>query len=45
MLTLYRTPGCPRCNDIQNALEELAIAHRVVEVHTCNELMESFKEL
>ena len=38
MITIYRTKGCPRCSDIQEALEELAIARRVVEVHTCNEL-------
>jgi len=32
MFVLYVTPDCPRCSDIRSALEELAIAHRVVEV-------------
>jgi glutaredoxin len=32
MIVLYRTRGCPRCSAVQEALEEMALAHRVVEV-------------
>ena len=39
MIVLYRTPDCPRCASIQDALEELAIAHEVV-VGTRAELAE-----
>jgi len=43
MLTLYRTPACPRCNGIQEVLEELAIALRVVEVRTAADLPEDVR--
>lgn len=32
MITLFRTADCPRCRRIQDALEDLAVAHRVVVV-------------
>jgi len=32
MITLYRKRGCPRCTDIEEALKELTLAHRVVDV-------------
>ena len=32
MITLYRKRGCPRCADIEEALKELTLAHRVVDV-------------
>ncbi len=38
MLTLYRKPNCPRCASIQEALEQLAIKHKVVEVSDAAEL-------
>ncbi|MFW6119146.1 MAG: glutathione S-transferase N-terminal domain-containing protein [Planctomycetota bacterium] len=38
MITLYRTPGCPRCSDIQSALAELAITHEVVELDSADDL-------
>ncbi|RMH74673.1 MAG: hypothetical protein D6681_22840 [Calditrichaeota bacterium] len=30
MLVFYRTPECPQCKRIQEILEEMVIAHRVV---------------
>jgi len=30
MITFIRTKDCPRCSDIQEALEELVLAHEVV---------------
>lgn len=32
MITLYRTRNCPRCSRIQEALEDMAFAHRVTIV-------------
>ena len=43
MLTLYRAPACPRCSGIQEVLEELAIAHQVVEVRTAADLPEDLR--
>jgi glutaredoxin len=44
MLVFYRTPDCPRCGDIEDALEQLAMAHRVVEVHSQEELPHAVAE-
>lgn len=30
MITFIRTKDCPRCSDIQEALEEMVLAHEVV---------------
>ena len=38
MITFYRTPNCPRCSQIQGALEDLVIAHRVVVVRDRSEI-------
>jgi hypothetical protein len=32
VILFYRTPNCPRCGGIQDVLEEMAVAHRVVLV-------------
>jgi glutaredoxin len=32
MITLYRTEDCPRCSAIQEVLEALTLAHKVVVV-------------
>jgi len=32
MLTFYRTPDCPRCNRIQEVMEELVLAHQGVVI-------------
>jgi glutaredoxin len=32
MITLYRRRGCPQCSGIEEALKELTLAHRVIEV-------------
>jgi glutaredoxin len=38
MFTFYRTPQCPGCNHIQEALERLVIAHKVITVHSVEEI-------
>lgn len=38
MITFYRSPDCPRCGHIQEALEKMAIAHNVIEVNSINDL-------
>jgi len=44
MLTLYRTPDCPRCAGIQDTLEDLAIAHEVIEVDSVDEVPEHLEQ-
>ena len=34
MITFYKNPACPQCEETQEALENLAIAHKVVPVPT-----------
>ena len=42
-MILYRTPGCPRCTEVAEALEELAIAHEVVEVDSPDDVPEDLE--
>ena len=44
MFTFYRTPQCPVCNHIQEALERLVIAHKVVTVHSVKEIKNKVDE-
>jgi len=44
MLILYRTPGCPRCSDIQEALEDLSVAHKVVQVRARDDLPQQLRD-
>jgi glutaredoxin len=37
MFIFYRSPQCPGCNHIQEILERLAIAHKVIMVHSVEE--------
>jgi glutaredoxin len=32
MITLYRTESCPACDQAQEALEEMVVAHKVVKI-------------
>ena len=32
MITLYRKAGCAACDDVQQALRELVVAHQTVDV-------------
>jgi len=43
MITLYRTPDCPRCAGIQDTLEDLAIAQKVIEVDSVDEVPEKLE--
>ncbi len=43
MITLYRTPDCPRCSRIQEALEKMALAHQVVIVKDRDDLPDDLK--
>jgi len=38
MFAFYRTPQCPRCNHIQATLERLLIVHKVLTVHSVEEI-------
>ena len=38
MFTFYRTPQCPGCNQIQEVLERLVIAHKVITVNSVEEI-------
>lgn len=38
MITFYCTTDCPRCDALREALRDLAIAHRVVEVRSPGDL-------
>lgn len=38
MFTFYHTPQCPRCNHIQEVLERLVIAHKVITVYSVEEI-------
>ncbi len=38
MITLYRTPDCPRCSDIQSTLRDMAVAHEVVVLESADRL-------
>ena len=38
MFTFYRTPQCPGCNHIQEVLERLVIAHKVITVNSVEEI-------
>jgi len=47
MFIFYRTPNCLGCNQIQEVLERLVIAHKVVTVHSVkgikNKVPDAFK--
>jgi hypothetical protein len=43
MITLYRKKDCPRCIDIQGALEELLMPHRIVIVRSREDLPENLR--
>jgi len=38
MFIFYRTPDCPGCNHIQEVLERLVIAHKVITVNSVEEI-------
>ncbi len=38
MLKFYRTHNCPRCTEIQKALEEINYAHKVIMVKNSDEI-------
>ncbi len=40
MITLYRTKNCPQCSRIQEALEDMAVAHGVKIVDTPDDVPE-----
>ena len=45
MITLYCTTGCPRCDSLREALGDLTIAHRVVEVRSAGDLPDEAGEV
>ena len=44
MLVLYKTPGCPRCSQVRQALEDLVVAHRVIDVESREDLPEELRD-
>lgn len=43
MITFYRKQNCPRCADIESAIEELLMPHRIVVVRSRDELPEHMR--
>jgi hypothetical protein len=44
MIKFYRKKDCPKCTGIQEALEELVLAHKVIVVEGKGELKGTFPE-
>jgi hypothetical protein len=40
MITFFRTPDCPGCGEIQDILEELCLAHKVILLQGNNNISE-----
>ena len=44
MFIFYRTPDCPGCNQIQEILERLVIAHKVITIHSVEEIRDKIPQ-
>ena len=45
MFTFYRTPHCSGCNQIQETLERLVIAHKVITIHSVEEIRDKIPSI